>query len=650
MRKTLYLLPFLLLSVWAHAQVTILAPMPAQTSTFSTNARGYFFVAPSCFTLTGVEVPTTASTGPQSIAIVRFYATPPTYSATTNAFTTLFLTQNNPTTGMIPVNIQVEQGDIIGVMGVRSNINSYSNVGNTTTIEGFTVPLTRLGMQFPLATTAPTQLWTESAANITRCFMYYDTVHHYNLTYADMGGGLINFDNDADSSFTSVWDYGDGSALATAWNPSHTYAASGSYNVCTYITTSCGTDTLCTTVNVCIGAPTSGYTASNVGTTASFTNTTSGGATSYLWDFGDGSTDTTMNPSHTYASAGTYTVCLIASNTCMEADTLCNTVSVCDLPIAGFTYMDNVGGATDFMDASTLPTTYWWDFGDGGTDTVANPSHSYAANGTYTVCLITMNACGNDTVCDTVSVCPLQATSGFSSSSSAGVVDFTDASSNGLAVMWDFGDGGTDTSASPSHTYGVNGIYWVCQMVSNSCSADTLCDSVAACPDLPVASFTHLSSGLSATFTNTSSFGSSYSWDFGDGGTSASASPIHTYAANGLYNVCLTTWNLCGDSSFSCDSVLIDFVGVSAPQQGASVMLAPNPSSEETVLTVNFPGMSGEYSLMITDLRGTVVSLRTGLLNQSLTLDNRSLSAGVYLYHVSANGNSLGQGKMVVTH
>ncbi|MEO6254604.1 MAG: M36 family metallopeptidase, partial [Ferruginibacter sp.] len=130
-------------------------PLNAQTGTFTGNVRGYFFTAPVNFTMTALRVPTDASAGTQNIAVMRMTGAtpPPAFPATTNAFTTLFLTQVNPAVGNIPVNIPILAGEVIAIMGNRINVNSYSNTPNVTTIAGFPVPLTRMGMQFPLATT-----------------------------------------------------------------------------------------------------------------------------------------------------------------------------------------------------------------------------------------------------------------------------------------------------------------------------------------------------------------------------------------------------------------------------------------------------------------------------------------------------------------
>ncbi|MBK8496926.1 MAG: hypothetical protein IPL50_19440 [Chitinophagaceae bacterium] len=150
-------------------------PLPNQNGTFSGNVRGYWFTAPTNFTMTALRVPTDASSGNQSIAVVRFNPAtpPPAFPGTTNAFTTLFLSQNNPAAGNIPVNITINAGDVIGILGQRATVNSYAPGPASTTIAGFPVTLTRMGMQFPLTTTAPQQLWQESAFQISRIFFDY---------------------------------------------------------------------------------------------------------------------------------------------------------------------------------------------------------------------------------------------------------------------------------------------------------------------------------------------------------------------------------------------------------------------------------------------------------------------------------------------
>ncbi len=151
-------------------------PMPPQNSTFSSNARGYWFQAPVNFNIIGVQVPDAITS--QNIAVVRFDppGPPPLYATTTNNFTVLYLTQGNPNIGVLPVNIAVVAGDYIGVLGTResSDDNSYATSPSTTIIDGQTVTITRMGMQYPLATIAPQELWQEAGGSISRVELTYE--------------------------------------------------------------------------------------------------------------------------------------------------------------------------------------------------------------------------------------------------------------------------------------------------------------------------------------------------------------------------------------------------------------------------------------------------------------------------------------------
>jgi hypothetical protein len=148
--------------------------MPAQTTTFSSNARGYWFTAPVDFVMRGVLVPTTASSGPQSVAVLKLSAAPPLFPTTTNAFTVEHLTQNSAGLAEIPLSIQFLAGDVVGILGVRDNINSYANTGYVADLGGNPITLRRLGMQFALSGTAPQNLWTENGGSISRVFFSYE--------------------------------------------------------------------------------------------------------------------------------------------------------------------------------------------------------------------------------------------------------------------------------------------------------------------------------------------------------------------------------------------------------------------------------------------------------------------------------------------
>ena len=141
-------------------------------------------------------------------------------------------------------------------------------------------------------------------------------------------------------------------------------------------------------------------------------------------------------------------------------------------------------------------------------------------------------------------------------------VSFTDTSTDAGGAIgahaWTFGDNGTSSAANPSHTYATAGSFNVTQTVtdtgSGKTSSKTASVTVTSGGGTPNANFTVATSGLTATFTDTSTDTGgtigTYAWSFGDGATSATASPSHTYAAAGTYSVSETvTDNVNGTSS-----------------------------------------------------------------------------------------------------
>lgn len=125
--------------------------------------------------------------------------------------------------------------------------------------------------------------------------------------------------------------------------------------------------------------------------TVTFTNT-SEDALSYEWDFGDGTTTTEENPTHAYTATGTYTVTLTAfSKKDKKSDEATDVINVTvPNPSAGFTADKNdvlKNETVTFTNTSEDAFSYLWDFGDGTTSTLENPTHEYTAAGTFTVSL-----------------------------------------------------------------------------------------------------------------------------------------------------------------------------------------------------------------------------------------------------------------------
>ncbi len=152
-------------------------------------------------------------------------------------------------------------------------------------------------------------------------------------------------------------------------------------------------------------------------------------------------------------------------------------------PVADFTFVNGANGQVNFTDASDNATSWSWTFGDGGTSTQQNPTHTYAANGTYTVCLTATNAGGSSTqVCKQVTITNVVVApvAEFAwANPSGGIVNFTDQSTNTPTQWaWTFGDAGTSTQQNPNHVYAANGTYNVCLTATNTAGSNQHCESV----------------------------------------------------------------------------------------------------------------------------------------------------------------------------
>ncbi len=296
------------------------------------------------------------------------------------------------------------------------------------------------------------------------------------------GGNTVTF---TDMSYSTAgiasysWDFGDGNT-STVQNPVHVYAAAGTYTVCLTVTSNCGsTDVLCEPVTiVACPTPTPAFSVSTTNYTADFTNTsTASPPVTYLWDFGDGNTSTSTDPMHTYAATGVYTVCLTVADAC-GADSVCQAVTiVCPVPTPDYTFNSTLL-TTDFTNTSTVtaPATYLWDYGDGNTSTQTDPSYTYAASGTYAVCLTVADACGADSTCQTVVVSDcVNPVASFTVTDNEPSYDFTNTSTTTGTVTydWDMDDGTTYSTMDASHTYTSNGTYIVTLTVTDSCGSNS---------------------------------------------------------------------------------------------------------------------------------------------------------------------------------
>jgi PKD repeat protein len=318
--------------------------------------------------------------------------------------------------------------------------------------------------------------------------------------------------------------------------------------------------------------------------TLAFTDQSTGSPTSWLWNFGDGTTSSDRNPAHTYTTMGDFTVSLLVTNAAgSNTATVTHAVQVGEPTIANFSYTTPTRNTADtspfsvtFTDTSSnSPTSWLWNFGDGTTSTQQNPTHSYANWGRYTVSLTATNVLSNTaldvgntsvkTMVDLVSV-GLAPASSFTLSSGVGTLPITivatDTSANSpTSWQWDFGDGTGATSQNTAHVYTTYGTRTITLTTYNTIGTQTSSQAVTITPPAVVTSFSHTTSGstvpVTVTYTDTSSNSpTSWLWNFGDGTTSTQQNPTHTYTTSGTYTTTLTAVNFAGGNSNSVDTTV----------------------------------------------------------------------------------------------
>ena len=376
-------------------------------------------------------------------------------------------------------------------------------------------------------------------------------------------------DNSTGIPSSWFWQFGDGNT-STDQNPTHAYAAGGSYVATLTATNSCGTNTVSNVVTV--GSPVTTLSAnftsnhSNpvcAGEFVQFTDLSTGNPFGYSWSFPGGtpSFSSAANPLIRYNTPGTYDVSLTVLSPLGFANEVKQgyVVVTSTGATAAYSFTSNNNFFT-FTDQSTNANTWLWDFGDGSTSSLQNPTHTYANAGTYQVKLTASNGCGGDTETKTVvstgGTTPTPTanfTSNHSNPTCAGSISFTNTSTGSpTSYSWSFpgGSPSSSTATNPTVNYTTPGSYNVILTATNASGSDTETKiNFVVISNTPTANFTSSTNNLTATFSNASTNASSYSWNFGDGNTSTATNPTHTYSSAGTYTVTLTASNSCGNNT-----------------------------------------------------------------------------------------------------
>jgi len=377
------------------------------------------------------------------------------------------------------------------------------------------------------------------------------------------GSVSANFDDESSSSGTITswhWDFGDG-GTSTVQNTAHNYTVPGTYDVTLTITDNNGcTDTRVYNDLITVyPRPASDFTADQTSGcslpfTVHFTETATEDV-AWLWEFGDGTTSTEQNPTHTYTSAGSYGLRLTVTSAdgCTRSKFKADYINITS-PEANFWAVGTNGClnlTVDFHDQSTSSSTitnWYWNFGDGGTSTLEDPSHTYTTEGEFDVRLVITNADGCvDTIVKTGYVeagTPPQVNFGSDKQFAClgTPIYFYDSSDIGDEWLWDFGDGTTDTARNPVHYYDSPGAFNVTLIVFNHGCSDTLMRSGFVTISPPKADFEAVHSctnPFEVTFVDNSLGPNLWRWNFGDSDTSNTQNNVHTYDTTGNYTVSL---------------------------------------------------------------------------------------------------------------
>lgn len=449
------------------------------------------------------------------------------------------------------------------------------------------------------------------------------TDFNVNTTTACDLNQVLNFISNTPSVNAWFWDFGDGST-SVLQNPNHAYNTAGTYTVSLKTTNNNGcSNSLIINDFISVFAPLLPVFTSNTGSgclpvEASFTNH-SPNTINWLWNFGDGTTSTDENPSHTYPSSGNYNISLTITNEnyCTYTKTAANFISIAGNAVSSFS-LNNTNTCApiniQFTNLSTNAVSQLWEFGDGATSTLQNPSHSYSANGSYTVTLHSYNASGCEAISQHVNAVVLNLpVAGFNATFSPGcaplLTNFANTSTNAIQWLWNFGDGSSSTLQNPTHTYILPGDYDVRLVAFNSSGCgDTLTLNSYIHVINTAGNFTPPPSitgcvPFNTTFSDITPGAVSWTWNFGDGTSSTQQNPSHTYSINGFYTVSLTVQLSGGCTQFYPIFRTFDIKG----GQAAFTFVTPNQCSP---YVANFTdSMSGNLSSGLWDFGDGTTSM-----------------------------------------
>jgi PKD repeat protein len=216
-------------------------------------------------------------------------------------------------------------------------------------------------------------------------------------------GTTINFTNNSTNGANYFWEFGDGTN-SNLENPTHEYATVDTFTVCltTSNTNGCPSAIICDDIITSCTNPIANQHLSTTGLQL-FGTDSSLNSTGRTWYIDNQVVSVDSVFTYTFLTPGDYEVCLFSNNLCAQ-DSICTTITVCELPVSYFTNQI-AGSIVSFIDSSSSIIGWEWDFGNGTSFSGATPSDVMYpdSNATYTVCLTTVNECDEENVyCDDI--------------------------------------------------------------------------------------------------------------------------------------------------------------------------------------------------------------------------------------------------------
>ncbi len=410
---------------------------------------------------------------------------------------------------------------------------------------------------------------------------------------------------------TWAWDFGDGSTSDSS-NPTHQFGSVQDYTVSLKVTNGICSHTTTQVIKIMDEKPDFILLKDSVCKLAkayfTATNINAANIQSYLWDFGDGQSDTTSVDTafHKYNSAGTFTVKLsvIDIRGCIETITKPNIVQIFS-PKAAFTTSVTEACAKNTIIYTDLSTTanginniasWTWRFGDGQNVTINAPSspnttHGYASQGNYVASLLVTDSSGcQDSIMAAKSMFITSPKAIFNTlfpkTCNNDTVPFNTFSTGySLSYLWDFGDGTSSTDQYPVKLYAANGNYDVKLVVTdiNGCKDSLIQVNYIDVKEVFAAFTTNDTLGTCIPFkvqlTNNSVNQTSVLWSYGDGFFSSNQNPTHPYISSDTFLIKLTALR-----GKHCTSIATKKIIVDAP----TAIISYSPLNGCTPLEVNF--------------------------------------------------------------